>query len=96
MGLGSYRGIYKTMGRDDVSRTQIFTFALFGIKPPSRPITSSPTKLREIFPLRPLPALAGRLVSPIKVRTLAVSITKRNLDFLRVEDFGKKSSNLDH
>jgi len=33
---------------------------------------------------------AGHLVSPAKVRALAVSITKRNLDFLRVEDFGKQ------
>jgi len=32
---------------------------------------------------------AGHLVSPTKVKALAVSITKRNLDFLRVEDFGK-------
>jgi hypothetical protein len=32
---------------------------------------------------------AGYLVSPTKVKALAVSITKRNLDFLRVEDFGK-------
>jgi len=29
---------------------------------------------------------AGHLVSPTKVEALAVSITKRNLDFLRVED----------
>ena len=40
-------------------------------------------------PLRSLPSLAGHLVSPTKVRTLAVSIKKRNLDFLRIEDFGK-------
>jgi hypothetical protein len=32
---------------------------------------------------------AGHPVSPTKVKALAVSITKRNLDFLRVEDFGK-------
>jgi len=32
---------------------------------------------------------AGYLVSPTKVKALAVSITKRNLDFLRAEDFGK-------
>jgi hypothetical protein len=32
---------------------------------------------------------AGHLVSPTKVKALAVSITKRNPDFLRVEDFGK-------
>jgi len=33
---------------------------------------------------------AGHPVSPTEVKALAVSITKRNLDFLRVEDFGKK------
>jgi len=32
---------------------------------------------------------AGYPVSPTKAKALAVSITKRNLDFLRVEDFGK-------
>jgi hypothetical protein len=32
---------------------------------------------------------AGHLISPTKVKALAASITKRNLDFLRVEDFGK-------
>ena len=47
-------------------------------------------------PLRSLPALAGRLVSPTKVRALAVSITKRNLDFLRVGDSGKESMPLRH
>jgi hypothetical protein len=35
---------------------------------------------------------AGQPVSPTKVKALAVSITKRNLDFLRVEDFGKDLS----
>jgi len=34
---------------------------------------------------------AGHLVSPTKVKALAVLITKRNPDLLRVEDFGKKS-----
>jgi hypothetical protein len=32
---------------------------------------------------------AGYPVSPTKVKALAFSITKRNLDFLRVGDFGK-------
>jgi len=44
------------------------------------------------FPFAPITVSdwgAGHLVSPTKVKALAVSITKRNLDFLRVEDFGK-------
>jgi len=32
---------------------------------------------------------AGHHFSPTKVKALAVSITNRNLDFLRVKDFGK-------